>query len=161
MTTWTDPKTLNQYKQELRRPGLYVIGRGRDSKLPPSPSHKSDPYLLGNWPTNFQPEYVGISESNAPGVRGRLSCHARSKGSKHVAQLLREGVHLYYIAIYGAEATDFEPLFIGLKMTNQFEGNIRAEHDRAAKKRHDKIRSEMTQFERDYYDNLDVEGDGM
>jgi hypothetical protein len=161
MSKWTDPKSLSQYKQGLRLPGLYVIGRSRDSKSPPSPSHQSDPYLLENWPINFQPEYVGISEAKAPGVRGRLSCHARYKGSKHVAQLLKDGVDLYFIAIYGAEATGFEALFIALKMPHQFEGNKRAEHDRAAKKRYDKIRSEMTQYERDYYDNLDVEGDGM
>ncbi len=161
MTKWTDPKLLSQYKKELRLPGLYVIGRALDSKSPPSPSQQSDSYLLENWPTNFQPEYVGISEADAPGVRGRLSCHARSKGSKHVARLLSEGIDLYFICIYGAEATVFESLFIALKMTHQFEGNKRAEHDRAAKKRYDKIRSEMTPYERDYYDNLDVEGDGM
>ena len=61
MTTWTDPKPLSDYKGEKRMPGLYVIGRARDPAAPPLPSHADDPYLLDNWPTNFQPEYVGIS----------------------------------------------------------------------------------------------------
>ena len=161
MDTWSNPKRLSQYKEELRQPGLYVIGRARDTNSPPAPSNQSDPYLLTNWPDNFQPEYVGISEANQPGVRGRLSCHARSKGSVHVAELLEQGVTLYFIVIYGMEATRLEPLFIALKTTNQFEGNRREEYDRAAKKQYKKIRGEMTPYERDYYDNLDIDGDGM
>ncbi len=161
MNAWTDPRPLGEYKQERRMPGLYVIGRSRGLLTPPIPSRQDDPYLLYNWPTNFQPEYVGISEANAPGVRGRLSCHARSKGSKHIAQLLKEGIALYFIAIYGLEASKLEVLFIALKATGQFEGNKRPEHDRAAKKRYAEIRAAMSDYERDYYDNLDIEGDGM
>lgn len=161
MQTWSNPKSLSEYKQELQQPGLYVIGRARDPNLLPTPSNQSDPYLLHNWPDNFQPDYVGISEANKPGVKGRLSCHARLKGSTHVAELLNKGVKLYFITIYGIEMTALEPLFIALKATNQFEGNRREENDRAAKKRYNKIRAEMTPYERDYYDNLDIEGDGM
>lgn len=161
MKFWTDPKPLPQYLHASTAPGIYVIGQSRDVNLPPLRSGVSDPYLLGNWPTNFKPEYIGISQANSPGVKGRLSSHARSKGNKHIAELLKHGVNLYFIVIYGIEATGYESLYIALKSSGQFEGNKRPEHDRAAKKRNKQIRDEMSPYERQFYDHLEIESDGM
>ena len=74
---------------------------------------------------------------------------------------MSEGVELYFTVIYSMDATSFEALFIALKKSNQFEGNERPEFDRAGKKLYKKIRNDMNSYERDYYDTLDIEGDGM
>jgi hypothetical protein len=161
MSTWSDPKPLSAYKGEVRKPGVYVIGSARDPAKLPAASNAHDPYLLENWPDNFKPEYVGISEVNVPGVRGRLSCHARRKGNKHIADLIGRNTPLFFIVIYGQEATKYEALLLCLKTAIQFKGNERAEHDRAAKKQYDAIRARMSDYERSYYDNLDTEGSGM
>jgi len=162
MERWDDPELLKNYLEAKRAPGIYIIGSPNNNGAAPSPSNEDNPYLLSNWPDNFKPEYVGISESLRPGVRGRLSCHARMKGNKHLANLIEQGVDLYFIAIYGNVLISMhEPLFIALKAEGQFEGNIRLEYKRNQKKRHDKIHELMTGKKLSYNVLWDFDGDGM
>lgn len=161
MWTWTDPENLSEYRKAKKCPGLYVIGKPRQRGSVPVPTQESDPYLMINWPKNFLPVYVGISESSNPGVRGRLSCHARSKGNLHIKELLAASDELYFIAVYGKEFVEYEVLFTALKTGPQFAGNVRLEYDRAAKRMFKNIREEMGDEEYEFYDELDVEEDGM
>jgi hypothetical protein len=159
MHTWSEPQELQNYKNAVRGPGLYVIGKPKDGR--PSGSGKKSAYLLNNWPDNFVPEYVGISESMGSGVRGRLSEHARSKGSKHVKKLLAAGESLYFITINGKDTSEYEAAFLILKTKCQFAGNVRCEINRSAKRRYDAVRAEMSDWEKEYFDHLEIEGDGM
>ncbi len=46
----------------------------------PSPAESvEDAYLGRNWPDNFSPYYIGISESARVGVKSRLSSHQRKR----------------------------------------------------------------------------------
>ena len=158
---WNDPELLRDYKKASPLPGLYVIGRFSDSFQYLASSALDDPYLGANWPNGFIPEYVGISESRTRGVKQRLSCHARTKGSKRIASLLDTGVDLFFIVAYGEEFAKFEPIYIALRMPGQFDCNIRDENIRSSRKQYREIRADMSQFERDFYDRIDSEYDGM
>lgn len=162
MHSWTAPLSLKDYLKAEKSPGLYVIGSATSPGLAPTPSNESNDYLLHNFPENFRPEYVGISESTKTGVKARLSKHARARGSKHIAQLLKQRVDLYFIVIYGnVLVTRFEPLFTALKAQGQFEGNVRLEHLRDHAKRHEQIHEAMTGEKLAKDLPWDFEGDGM
>jgi predicted GIY-YIG superfamily endonuclease len=152
---WTNPIELKKYKLALRGPGLYMVGKPRVTGTSLRGNGQSDPYLLENWPDGMLPLYVGISLSYGSGMRGRLSAHARGKGSKFLKKELAKKERLYFIQIIGENAAEYEALFIQLQNNFQFAGNIRNEIDRAAKRRYEQRRAKISQFERDYYDNLD------
>jgi hypothetical protein len=158
MLTWSNPEKLSAYRSTFRKPGIYIIGGVRDSMLEITGSGEDNPYLKKNWPNNFIPYYVGISESRNTGVRGRLRAHRRGKGSKGIARRLVAGEQLYFIAAHGEDFVSYEPLFLCLKTTGQFNDNVRPEIDRDAKRRFKKARASMSQYERDYYDGLDYNG---
>lgn len=160
--SWTNPFPIKEYLKAQKSPGIYIIGSARTAGVTPTPSNENNDYLLHNFPNDFKPEYVGISESANTGVKARLSKHARQKGNKHIAQLINQGVELYFIAIYGNELVSmYEPLFTALKASGQFEGNVRLEHERNHGKRHEKIHELMTgkKLEKDV--PWDFDGDGM
>jgi hypothetical protein len=159
---WTDPKLLEDYLKSKKEPGIYIIGSSKKKGIDPTPSNVDDPYLLGNFPNNFTPIYVGISESIKTGIKGRLSKHARQKGNKHIVQLIDLQVDLYFICIYGDElVTCYEPLFTALKGVGQFEGNFRLEHERNHRKRHEKIHERLTGQKFDPPPYWDCASDGM
>jgi hypothetical protein len=160
MEKWCDPIPLKNYKRSMRAPGLYVIGSSSNG-LAPSPSNIDDPYLLSNWPNNFKPEYVGISESQKSGVKSRLSNHARKKGNSNIAKLIEDNTELFFIVIYGnMVVTMLEPLFIALKASGQFECNIRIDYLRSQRKAHEKLHEQMTGKKLEYA-TWDFDGDGM
>lgn len=161
MERWGDPIRLKEYNLSRRESGLYVIGSERVVGVSPTPSNIDDPYLLSNWPDNFKAEYVGVSESNRAGVKSRLSSHARRKGNKNIAELIENGVELYFIAIYGnMVVTILEPLFIALKSSGQFECNIRLDYMRSQRKSHEKLHEQMTGKKLEYAP-WKFDGDGM
>lgn len=161
MFEWSNPLELSSYRDAKRMPGIYVIGGAVDRMMPVLGSGEDDPYLLRNWPDNYVPHYIGISETMSVGLRGRLSAHCRCKGNKGVANRVRAGEQLFFIVAYGADLAAYETLFLCLKSSGQFEDNVRPEHERDARRRYRKVRSGMTQWQRDYYDNLDYEGRGL
>lgn len=160
--SWSAPLPLKDYLKSRKDSGIYIIGSARLKLIPPTQSNENNDYLLHNFPNNFRPEYVGISESAKSGIKARLSKHARGKGNKHVAQLIAQRVELYFICIYGNEiVTAYEPLFTALKTSGQFECNVRLEHERNHRKRHEKIYELM--IGKKIAENIpwDFEGDGM
>ena len=160
--TWSDPEQLSNYTNAKKGEGVYVIGERIDWGLTVAGSGEYDPYLLNNWPENFQPRYIGISESKSGyGVRTRLSKHARKKGNKGIKKLLEQGKDLYYICIYGPGNELYESLFLCLQTDDQFNCNVRGENDRGAEREYKKMRSKMTPQERAHYDSLDIEESGM
>lgn len=152
---WTEPIELKDYKSALLGAGLYIVGKPRIKGTSLQGNGESDAYLLENWPDGMLPLYVGISSSNGRGMRGRLSSHARGRGSKFLKEELDKKELLYFIQISGKMAVEYEALFIQLQTKDQFPGNVRNEVDRAARRQFDQIRATMPQSERDYYDNLD------
>ncbi|HQQ74997.1 MAG TPA: hypothetical protein PK031_07575 [Pseudomonadales bacterium] len=161
MIEWTEPLELINYSCAKRQPGIYIIGGVIDQSLPMVGCGEEDPYLFKNWPDNLIPYYIGISETKNVGVRGRLSAHSRCKGNKGIAKRVIENEHLYFIAAYGNNCSQYEAVVLCLKNACQFEDNVRCEIDRDAKRRYRKVRAEMTQSERDHYDNLDYDGRGL
>lgn len=162
MTEWSAPQPLKDYLKSQQKPGIYIIGSSKQKGIVPTPSNVDDDYLLRNFPNDYMPIYVGISESFKVGVKGRLSKHARKKGNKYIAQLIDCQVDLYFICIYGHElVTCYEPLFIALKGFDQFEGNCRLEYKRSHRKRFEKIHERLTgrKFELPPY--WDCTSDGM
>jgi len=159
---WTNPIPLKSYGSAPRGPGIYAIGEPIDQAKPVTPCDDYDAYF-GLWPDNLRPVYVGISESNGQGVRGRLSSHARGKGNKFVAERIQAGLEMWFITISGKEVIEYEALFMCLKTTGQFEGNQRAESARSARRHMQNIRREMGQAARAFYDYLDMgeHGEGM
>lgn len=81
MITWSDPIELSRYRAALRQPGVYIIGAPIEPSRAVTGSTDDDAYLGRNWPDNFTPCYIGISESSRIGVRGRLRSHRRGKGN--------------------------------------------------------------------------------
>ena len=160
MFIWSDPKPLTAYGLAERRTGIYIIGGAKNRSLPVDGSKEKCPYLQENWPENFTPYYVGISESQHRGIRGRLSSHCRSKGNKGIKIRIVAHEPLYFIAAYG-DMADYEVLFLALKMDNQFTDNVRCEFDRAAKGVRKRVRAEMTESEQIFYDNLGYDGRGL
>jgi hypothetical protein len=158
MIAWSDPFPLHAYRQTLRTPGVYIIGGTADPRVPVVGCGEDDPYLGHNWPDNFVPHYVGISESKNIGVRGRLRSHRRRKGNKGIAARLGRGEELYFIFAYGAELITYESAYLCLKSSTQFSDNVRSEFDRDAHRRYRRIREQMTPFDRDYYDHFDFDG---
>lgn len=133
---WGPPHLLANYARAPRAPGIYAIGRARDPALPVSPTDEIDPYLR-NWPDNLEGLYVGISEDRRAGIRGRLSKHARGRGSRYVAQQIRAGQPLWYIAAAGDQLADYEALF--LTLTTIFVGNVRPEGQRMIRRMYQRI----------------------
>jgi len=158
---WSEPELLKNYKLALRSPGIYIIGAPRDSSVAMEGCGEDDPYLFFNWPDNLIPYYVGLSESKKSGVKSRLSAHARGKGSKAIAQRIKNSENLYYICIYGDDTDHLEAGMLCLKAANQFSDNVRDENSRNSSRQTRKIRSAMTKEELDYYDNLDYDGRGL
>jgi hypothetical protein len=161
MISWSDPLALSQYRTTFRQPGIYIIGGKRDETLGVTGSGTTDPYMQTNWPTNFIPYYVGISESYNTGVRGRLRAHRRRKGNKSIARRIRDGESLYFIAAHGDDLAVFEAFFLCLKRGNQFGDNVRCETDRNAKRLGRKNRAAMNESERDFFDDSDFDGRGL
>lgn len=161
MNSWSDPLELSLYRNSCRSPGVYMIGSAIDLDVPVVGSNEEDAYLLHNWPDNFKPHYIGISESRSIGVRGRLSVHKRCKGNKGIAQRVRRGDVLYFVALYGTDIASYEALFLLYKSQGLFEDNVRSELERDLNRRYRRVRAEMTPFERDFYDNLDYDGRGL
>ena len=161
MITWSNPEELSAYRSSLRQPGIYIIGGAKDVQLQVEGSGKDDPYLARNWPDNFVPHYIGISESKNIGVRGRLRSHRRGKGNKGIATRLRKSEKIYFIAAYGVDLVAFESLFLCLKSTSQFADNVRGEVERDSNRKFRQVRSSMSKAERDHYDNLDFDGRGL
>ena len=159
---WSDPILLKDYSSAPTGPGIYAIGEPIDLATPVTVCDDYDAYL-GRWPNNLRPVYVGISESSGRGLRGRLSSHARQKGNKYVADRLRAGARMWFIAISGPEVIEYEAPFMCLKTTGQFEGNVREEAERSAKRRMKQTRHEMVLQSCEFYDNLDMgeHGEGM
>jgi hypothetical protein len=159
---WSDPILLGDYGSAPTGPGLYAIGEPFDQTTPTTACDDYDPYF-GRWPNNLRPVYVGISQSAGRGVRGRLSLHARKKGNKYVADRLRAGAKMWFITISGRAAIEYEALFMCLKTIGQFEGNVREESDRSAKRQMKQARDEMGAQSCEFYDNLDMgkHGEGM
>lgn len=159
---WTDPIILKKYGAAPKGSGIYAIGEPIDHAMPVTPCDNYDAYF-GRWPNNLRPVYVGISESNGPGVRGRLSSHARGKGNKFVAEQIQAGVEMWFITISGKEVIEYEALLMCLKTTGQFEGNRRKESERSARRRMQNIRREMGPSACAFYDDLDMgeHGEGM
>lgn len=161
MITWTAPSLLTAYRTALRLPGVYIIGGQRDKTLPITSRACEDAYLGRDWPDNFVPYYVGISESSSVGVRARLSKHKRSRGSTRIRDRVADGQQLYFIAAYGTDWIEYEALYLCLKTDQQFCDNIRCEMDRSSKRQYEKVRAKMTQHERDHYDRLEISESGM
>lgn len=162
MEKWENPIELKSYNHAKREPGIYVIGSSRLAGQPPSPSNVDDPYLLSNWPDNFKPEYVGVSESKSAGVRSRLSKHARKRGNKNIAKLVENNIDLYFIAIYGGMiVTILEPLFIALKSAGQFECNVRLDYSRSQNRAHEKLHEQLTGKKLSNNMPWEFDGDGM
>ncbi len=156
------PYELSDYKSSPRSKGIYVIGSKSDKLKPMSGLFDDDPYFF--WcPVNFKPRYVGVSESERSGIRGRLSSHARSKGSKRIAGILKSKEPLWYICIEGEDKVRLEALFLCLKGGNQFDCNIRSENKRSGKREYQKVRSSMTSADKTFLDGLDMgpHGNGM
>ncbi len=162
MLNWSDPIKLSCYLKSPHGAGIYAIGQPINLMTAITPCIEYDPYM-GRWPNNMQPIYVGISESEGSGVRGRLSCHARQKGNKYIRELLIAGNELWFVTISGKEVIEYEALFLCLKMSGQFDGNIRPEAERSSSRRRNKIRQEMGDDSCAYYDALDMgeHGEGM
>jgi len=152
---WTEPVELNRYRLALRGAGLYIVGKPRIVGTSLHGNGESDPYLLDNWPDGMVPLYVGISLSHGSGMRKRLSAHARGRGNKFLKDEVGKKERLYFVQIKGESAAEYEALFIQLRTRFQFAGNVRDEIDRAGARHFERVRAKMTQFERDYYDNLD------
>lgn len=156
------PYELTDYRSAPKSKGIYIIGSKFDAQKPIIKSFHEGPY--SKWcPINFVPRYAGISESKSSGMRGRLSCHARSKGSKRVTELIKSGEMLWYICIEGEDKLRYEAVFLCLKGGEQFDCNIRNENFRSGKREHQKVRNAMTSSERDFIDSLDMgeHGNGM
>lgn len=162
MLHWTDPIILKQYCKAPRGQGVYVIGGPNDPSQAITPCAERDSYLA-NWPKNFRPYYVGNSFSNGSGIRGRLSSHARQKGNKAIAQRVARGEILQFITISGQSAAELEAMLLCLKSFGQFDGNIRCEIDRSARRQMKRIRDEMGTDQCAYFDSLDMgeHGEGM
>jgi hypothetical protein len=160
--TYSDPQLLTDYKFAPRGAGLYVIGATHDPGQPVISAKDQDPYLW-NFPENLTLEYVGMSVSSGSGVRGRLSCHARGKGSKGVAELIRQGKTLWFVTVMGRPFAEYEVVLLCLQAPGQFAQNQRGEFERSAARQYRAIRAAMTQHQRDFYDNLDMgeHGNGM
>lgn len=161
MISWTDVKELKDYRSTFRKPGIYIIGGALDKNQPVTCRGDEDPYLQKNWPYNFTPYYIGISESNKVGVRGRLRSHFRRKGNKKIAMRILANETLYFIANHNDDIASYEALLLCLKTPNQFGDNVRPEVDRDASRRYRKVRESMTKFEQDYFDGLDYNGHGL
>ncbi len=158
MITWTPPQPLTAYHTAFRQKGIYIIGGRYNPNLSVTPGLGDDDYWGRNWPNNFKPYYVGISESLSSGVRGRLSRHSRKRGNMKISQRIRNNEPLFFIAAYGNDLAAYEALFLCLKTDVQFSDNIRSEIERGTKREYERVRANMTQYERDYYDNLDHDG---
>ncbi|WP_192564465.1 hypothetical protein [Pseudomonas gozinkensis] len=155
MITWTSPKLLTQYRSALQEPGIYIIGGPRDKTLPVTSSISESDELGRNWPDNFTPYYIGISESTKTGVRGRLRSHQRRRGNNNIADRVRDNDPLYFIADYGIGLEAYEALFLCLKNDDQFPDNIRCELDRSAKRQYNKVMARVTSHDRAHYERLD------
>ena len=113
--------------------------------------------MLDNWPNNFLPHYIGISESYKSGVKSRLSSHYRRKGNKCIAKLLSHKKTLYYICIYGKGTEQYEALFLCLQNETykQLTCNIRDENRRNSIRIYKEVKQGMSGFDKSYFDNLD------
>ena len=149
------PYELSDYRSSPKSKGIYVIGSKFDASKPMANIFHEDSYFY--WcPINFIPRYVGISESKYSGMRARLSCHARSKGSKKIAELLKSQEPLWYICIEGEDKVRLEASFLCLKGGEQFDCNIRSENKRSGKREYQKIRNSMTSTDKAFLDGLDM-----
>ena len=159
---WNDPILLKEYGSAPKGPGIYVLGEPIDTAMPVTPCGDYDAYL-GRWPINLRPVYVGISESAGQGVRGRLSSHARGKCNKFVAERIQAGIGIWFITISGKDVIEHEALLMCLKSTGQFEGNVRKESERSARRQMKDIRREMGPTACTFFDHLDMSehGEGM
>jgi len=80
-----------------------------------------------------------------------------------VAGRLASGDELYFIFSEGVEKIKYEAPLILLKTNFIFQDNVRCEMHRSMRRVAKAIRGEMSQYERDRYDNLDMgeHGEGM
>ncbi|MHB2247746.1 MULTISPECIES: hypothetical protein [unclassified Pseudomonas] len=136
----SDALPLERYLLAPRATGCYVIGEKFNSADQIIRNDTKDAYLPVGFPDNFRPIYVGISESQKSGIRSRLSCHYRGRGNKTVKKYLAEGRKLYFIYFLGTYwAYQLESNLDCLRSTAnlehlQFEGNVRLEFTRAARR---------------------------
>lgn len=157
---WTNPELLSNHKAAKTAPGVYVIGSPKESFKPITCSGDTDAYLGCNWPNNFIPHYIGISESMHRGVKGRLSLHARGKGNLCISKM-HLIMPLHFIAFYDISSVEYEALFLALKSDSFLICNQREENERSMKRICGQIRQDMGQQSCKFYDNLDIEKDGM
>lgn len=159
---WSDPTSLRDYGLAPTGLGLYAIGEPIDETKPVTACDDYDAYF-GRWPNDLRPVYVGVSESAGRGVRGRLSSHGRKKGNKYVADRLRAGAQMWFMTLSGREIVEYEALLLCLKKSGQFEGNVREEAERSAKRRMKQMRARMGVRSCEFYDSLDLgeHGEGM
>ncbi|MFT8519688.1 hypothetical protein [Acetobacter syzygii] len=70
---------------------------------------------------------------------------------------------MWFITISGRAVIEYETLLMCLKATGQFEGNVRKESERSAKRQMKQIRDKMGVQSCEFYDNLDMgeHGEGM
>jgi len=140
---WSDPEPLSRYGTCPKGPGIYAIGRARNELLPIEPTAEFDAYMF-NWPDNLEPLYVGISESGAEGVRRRIRTHFRGRGNKKIAELVRAGKKLWFVACSGEEVVNFEALFLtAFAPGSGFIANKRSETRNFGKRLNRKIEADM------------------
>jgi hypothetical protein len=70
---------------------------------------------------------------------------------------------MWFITISGLEVIEYESLLMCLKTAGQFEGNVREEAERSAKRQMKQVRQKMGPKSCEFYDNLDMgeNGEGM
>jgi hypothetical protein len=135
MNHWSDPRPLADFRTAKKGPGIYMIGLSADGKQPPQASTEYDDYFGQNFPDNFFPLYVGISESTRYGVQSRIYSHGRKTGNKYIKTLLLQKTLLYFTDDYGPiDYARLEVFFMAFQYKGQFAGNVRREMDRYARR---------------------------
>lgn len=130
---WSDPLPLQDWRISPTGPGLYIIGRARDERLPMDASTDNEG-KLGGFPSNFVQLYVGHSLSSGRGVRARLSAHARGRGNRNVGMAVANGMPLWFICLSGKAIAEYETLYLDLPNGINFPFNVRPETYRALKR---------------------------
>lgn len=67
----------------------------------------------------------------------------RKKGSKKIAELIRAGEQLWFVAASGIDLIEYEVLFMCLQSDSQFFGNVRPEGERSVARQLAAIRASM------------------
>ena len=138
MLTWSDPFPLCNYGHAPKQTGIYILGEAKDTNAPVVKGSGDCAYLQRDWPANFRPVYVGISENKTDGIYNRIRTHATNPSNKKLKEYRKQKRILYFIyACGGYDVVNFEVLFDSMRKIDalgneQFDANVRREWTRAA-----------------------------